>query len=134
MTPHTLSFGRLLALAVVIMAAGAGLMAGRSWIRLAAQDQAPTRRDFTITAQDFHFSPDRIEAARDELVRLTVRSTDVAYSFNIDEYRVSRRVPAGGSVVVEFRADRDGTFPFYSNLTSDARHAQARGQIVVRAR
>jgi cytochrome c oxidase subunit 2 len=134
MTFRPLTAGRLLALVVVLLAGGAGILAGRSWIRLAAQDQAPTRRDFTITAKDFRFSPDRVEVARDELVRLTVRSDDVAYSFNLDEYRVSRRVPAGGSVTIEFRADREGAFPFYSNLTTDARHEQTRGQIIVRPR
>ena len=42
--------------------------------------------------------------------------------------------PSGGTVTFEFRADRGGTFPFYSNMTGDARHAQARGQLVVRGR
>lgn len=99
------------------------------------QEQAPTRREFTLTAKDFRFSPDRIEVARDDIVKLTVRSQDdVSYSLTIDEYRVSKRVPAGGAVTFEFRADREGTFPFYSNMTGDARHSQARGQLVVRAR
>ena len=56
-----------------------------------------------------------------------MQSEDIAYSVTIDEYRVSRRVPAGGSTTFEFRADRAGTFAFYSNLTNDARHAQMRG-------
>ena len=104
-------------------------------VRLLGQEQAPTRREFTHTAKDFRFSPDRIEVARDDIVKLTVRSQDdVAYSLTIDEYRVSKRVPAGGTVTFEFRADRGGTFPFYSNMTGDARHAQARGQLVVRGR
>ena len=67
-------------------------------------------------------------------MRVTVQSEDVAYSFTIDAYRVSKRVPAGGSVAFEFLADREGTFPFYSSLTSDARHAEARGELVVGAR
>jgi len=100
---------------------------------LQAQDP-PTRRDFTVTARDFRFSPDRIDVNRDDLVRLTVRSEDIAYSFTVDEYRVSRRVPAGGSTIVEFRADRVGTFPFYSNLTSEPGHAQMKGTLVVRPR
>ena len=104
-------------------------------VRLLAQEQAPTRREFTLTAKNFRFSPDRIEVARDDIVKLTVRSEDdVAYSLTIDEYRVSKRVPAGGAVTFEFRADRDGTFPFYSNMTGDARHQQTRGQLVVRVR
>ena len=49
----------------------------------------------------------------------------MAYGFTIDQYRVSKRIPAGGSVTFEFRADKDpGTFPFYSNMTSDPRHAR----------
>lgn len=134
MSHRALSFGRLPALLVALAAGGAALLVARSTARLAAQEQAPVRRDVTITARDFRFTPDRVEVVRDELVRLTVQSADVAYSFNVDEYRVSRRVPAGGSVTIEFRADRDGTFPFYSNLSTDARHEQAKGQLIVRPR
>ena len=115
------------------LAVGTGLaLAGLA--QPAAQDQAPERRDLTIIAKDFRFAPSRIEVGRDDLLRLTVKSEDVAYGFTIDEYRVAKRVPAGGSVVLELRADREGTFPFYSNLTSDARHAQMRGELIVRRR
>ena len=107
---------------------------GRLRSNVSAQEQAPNRREFTLTAKDFRFSPDRIEAARDDIVKLTVRSGDVAYSVTIDEYRISKRVPAGGAVTFEFRADRQGTFPFYSNLTGDARHEGMRGELVVRPR
>jgi heme/copper-type cytochrome/quinol oxidase subunit 2 len=97
-----------------------------------AQEQAPNRREFTITAKDYHFSPDRLEVSQDDLVKVTVRSEDVAYSVTIDEYRVSKRVPAGGTTTLEFRADRPGTFSFYSNLTNDSRHGSTKGQLVVR--
>jgi cytochrome c oxidase subunit II len=99
-----------------------------------AQEQAPNKRAITVTARDYRFSPNRIEVAQDDLVKLTVQSEDVAYSLTIDEYRVSRRVPAGGSTTLEFRADRTGTFTFYSNMTNDARHAQMKGELVVRSR
>ena len=99
-----------------------------------AQEQAPNRREITVTARDYRFSPNRVEVMQDDLVKLTVHSEDVAYSLTIDEYRVAKRVPAGGSTTFEFRTDRVGTFPFYSNLTSDPRHSQARGELVVRAR
>jgi heme/copper-type cytochrome/quinol oxidase subunit 2 len=101
---------------------------------VAAQDQAPNRREFTITVKDYRFAPARIEVSQDDLVKLTVRSEDVAYSLTIDDYRVSRRIPAGGVTTLEFRADRAGRFPFYSNLTSDSRHSQARGELIVSAR
>jgi heme/copper-type cytochrome/quinol oxidase subunit 2 len=99
-----------------------------------AQERAPNKREITLTARNYRFSPSRIEVAQDDLVKLTVQSEDNAYSVTIDEYRVSRRVPAGGSTTLEFRADRAGTFAFYSNLTNDARHAQMKGELVVRSR
>ena len=118
---------------VVLTSLGAAaFVAALESARPSAQDQAPERHDLTITAKDFRFSPNKIEVSRDDLLRLTVKSEDVAYGFTIDDYRVSKRVPAGGSVVLELRADREGTFPFYSNMTSDSRHQQMRGELVVR--
>ncbi len=98
------------------------------------QEQAPNKREITLTARNYRFAPNRIEVAQDDLVKLTVHSEDVAYSLTIDEYRVSRRVPAGGSTTLQFRADRAGTFTFYSNLTNDARHGQMKGELIVRGR
>ena len=139
-TPWRRSFRRTVGL--LLIGAGTLLVARPSVARLFAQpaevhddqDQAPNRREFTVTAKDYRFSPERLEVTQDDLVKLTIRSEDVAYSLTIDEYRVSKRVPAGGSTTFEFRADRPGTFPFYSNLTSDARHGQTKGELVVRGR
>lgn len=122
---------------------GAGvLLAARPFTGTAAhrsarsepQDQAPNRPELTLVGKDFRYSPDRIEVTQDDLVRVTIRSEDVAYSFVVDEYRIVRRVPPGGSTTFEFRADRVGTFRFYSNLTSEPGHAQMQGQLVVRPR
>ena len=120
-------------LGLILLGTGAYLLAGPV-SRLFAQDQAPNRREFSINARDYRFSPDRLDVTQDDLVKLTVESSDVAYSFTIDEYRLSRRIPAGGKTVIEFRADQIGTFDFYSNMTSDARHAKMRGQLTVRRR
>jgi len=125
-------------IALLLVGTGIYLSAGPFVRRVlaapAGQDQAPTRREFTVTARDYSFSPNRVEAQQDDLIKLTVQSADNAYGFTIDDYRVSKRVPAGGSTVIEFRADRAGTFAFYSNLSNDARHSQMRGQLVVRPR
>jgi heme/copper-type cytochrome/quinol oxidase subunit 2 len=129
-----MQFARRRAIRLALGVGAGALLVAAGLTRASAQDQTPERRDLTITAKDFHFSPNRIEASRDDLLRLTVKSEDVAYGFTIDDYRVSKRVPAGGSVVLELRLDREGTFPFYSNMTSDARHSQMRGELVVRRR
>ena len=118
----------------LLMTAAAGLVVSSALSHLRAQDQAPSRREFNITARDYQFSPDRIQVTQDDLVKLTVKSEDVAYGFAIDQYRISKRIPAGGSMTLEFRAEGTGSYPFYSNMTSDPRHGQMKGQLVVKAR
>lgn len=117
-------------LGLALLGTGVCLIAGFS-SRLFAQDQAPNRREFSITARDYRFTPDRLEVTQDDLVKLTVESADLTYSFTIDAYRLSRRIPAGAKTVIEFRADQPGTFDFYSNMTG---HEKMRGQLVVRRR
>ena len=121
------------ALGMMLLGAGGLLLAGPAMGRLFAQDP-PNRREFTIVAKDFRYSPARIEVTQDDLVKLTVRSEDIAHSFTIDEYRIVKRVPAGGSTTFEFRADRAGTFPFYCNLTGEAGHQMMHGELVVRGK
>jgi len=124
-------------LGLLLLGAGAFAAALPLTRRLQAhprQEQAPSRPEFTLVARDFQYVPDRIQVTQDDLVKLTIRSQDHDYSFAIDEYRIVRRVPAGGATTFEFRADRAGTFRFYSNLTSDSAHASMQGQLVVRSR
>src|ERR687893_499539 len=97
--------------------------------RSRAQEQAPNRREFTITAGNYQFSPSRLEVTQDDLVKITVRSSDEAHSFVIDGYRIMKRVPAGGSRTFEFRADKPGTFAFYCGMTSAEGHGQMRGEL-----
>lgn len=118
-----------------LMLIGGALLVTRPFMRrLAGQERAPSRPEFTLIARNYRYSPDRIEVTQDDLVKLTIRSEDLAYSFTIDEYRIVRRVPPGGTTTFEFRADRAGSFRFYSNLTNDGAHAEMQGQLVVRPR
>jgi heme/copper-type cytochrome/quinol oxidase subunit 2 len=122
-------------LALFVLGAGGLALAGPAVVGLLAQEQgAPNRREFTIVAKDFRYSPTRIEVLQDDLVKITVRSEDVAHSFTIDEYRIAKRIPAGGSTTFEFQVDRAGTFAFYCTLTSEEGHRMMRGELVVRAR
>jgi hypothetical protein len=99
------------------------------------QDQPPPNRpEFSLVARNYRYNPDRLEVTQDDLVTLTIRSEDFNYSFAIDEYRIVRRIPAGETTTFEFRADRAGTFRFYSNLTGEGGHADMQGQLVVHAR
>jgi heme/copper-type cytochrome/quinol oxidase subunit 2 len=122
-------------LGLVLIGAGACLLAGPAVARLlAGQEQPPNRRDFTILAKNYEFSPRRLEVRQDDLVKITLRSSDEAHSFTIDGYRIMKRVPAGGSTTFEFRADKAGTFPFYCGMTSAEGHRSMKGELVVTSR
>jgi heme/copper-type cytochrome/quinol oxidase subunit 2 len=112
---------------------GASLvLAALSLTAIAAQDQAPNRRDVSIVGRDFRFTPDRVEVAQDDLVRVTFKSEGRPYSFAIDAYRIMKRAAADRAIVFEFHADQPGTFPYYCNLTSVAQCKDMRGTLVVR--
>lgn len=101
---------------------------------LPAQEQAPNRRDFKIVAKNHTFTPNRIEVAQDDLVKVTLTSEDRPASFAVDAYRIAKRAAGGQTISFEFRADQPGTFTFYCNLTSDDGCKNMRGTLVVNKR
>lgn len=99
-----------------------------------AQEPTQNRRDFTIVAKDHVFTPNKLDVAQDDLVKITLQSDDVPVSFAIDAYRIVKRVPGKSSITFEFRADQAGTFPFYCNLSADKACKDMTGTLNVRAK
>ena len=119
---------RKAAVAITAVALGAAAL----WAR-GGTVRADQVREVAVSGDQFAFSPARVEVQRDDLVRVTFHSGDMAHSFTIDApYRISKRAGAGQSVVFEFRADEAGRFPFYCNLTQDERCKKMRGELIVR--
>lgn len=102
-------------------------------VRTKAQEE-PARRAVTVTLRKFAFDPPRIEVTQDDLVKVVLRSTDIAHSFTVDAYRIAKRVGGGQTVTFEFRADQPGTFPIYCNIRQDDGCREMKGTLVVRAR
>jgi cytochrome c oxidase subunit II len=101
------------------------------WTSTSARER-PQVREITVDGNDFSFSPPRIEVQKDDLVKVIFTAKDVAHSFTIDRYRIAKRAGPGQTVVVEFRADQNGSFTFYCNLSQDERCKNMRGELVVR--
>ena len=99
---------------------------------LFAQSQAPTARPFAVTARRYRFDPPRIEVNQNDLVRIELRTADIAHSMTIDEYRIAKRVGPDQPVTFEFRADKSGTFSYYCNLQIDEGCRQMRGELIVK--
>ena len=100
-------------------------------VSLAAQDPGQVR-EFTITGNNYSFSPASIQVNRNDLVKITFTAQDIPHSFTIDEYRIVKRAGVGQTVTFEFRADRSGPFTFYCNLSQDAKCKDMKGSLTVR--
>jgi len=100
----------------------------------AVQEQGPTARPFSITAHRYRFEPARIEVVQGDVVKIELRTEDIAHSFTVDDYRIAKRASPGQPVTFEFRADRPGTFPFYCNLQTEDGCSKMRGELVVKPR
>jgi cytochrome c oxidase subunit 2 len=87
--------------------------------------------EYTVTANNFAYSPSRIDLRQNEIVRIAFRAVDIPHSFTIDEYRIAKRAGIGQTIVFEFRADRVGTFPIYCGLTADERSKRMKASLVV---
>ena len=116
------------------VALAAALLLLRGQRPAVAQDQAPIVRPWAVTASRYHFDPPRIEVFQDDLVKIDLRTDDIAHSMTIDDYRIAKRVEPGHPVTFEFRADHAGTFPFYCNLQLEDGCRRMRGELVVRPR
>ena len=99
-----------------------------------AQDQGPTAKPFGVSLRRFAFNPARIEVNQDDLVKIELRTEDIAHSLTIDAYRIAKRVGPGHPVTFEFRADRAGTFRYSCNLQIEDGCRQMHGELVVRPR
>lgn len=100
-------------------------------VTAAAQDQGTTR-EFSVTGNAHAFSPSNISVNRNDLVKITFTAADMPHSFTIDDYRIVKRAGAGQTVMFEFRADKAGPFPFYCNLSQDAKCKDMKGTLTVR--
>ena len=76
---------------------------------VSAQAQGSTR-EFTIAGSHTRSVRPRSTVDRNDLVKITFSAEDIAHSFTVDAYRISKRAGAGQSVTFEFRADQPGTF------------------------
>ena len=99
---------------------------------LAIQTQGATERSFSVVAKRYSFEPPRLEVFEGDLVKIELRALDIAHSFTIDEYRISKRVGPDQPVTFEFRAERAGTFAFYCNLQTDEGCRRMRGELVIK--
>jgi cytochrome c oxidase subunit II len=96
--------------------------------------QNPERRVIEITVKRYEFVPPSVEVVQGERVRFVVKSGDGLHGFGIKRFDVSKEIPRGETVNIDFVADAPGEFPILCTEFCGDGHEQMKGVLVVKAR
>jgi cytochrome c oxidase subunit 2 len=96
--------------------------------------QAGDRRVIEVMVKRYEFVPPSIEVVQGERVRLVVKSGDGLHGFGIKQFDVSKEVPRGETVNIDFMPDTVGEFPILCTEYCGEGHEQMKGVLVVKAR
>ncbi|PIN73565.1 hypothetical protein COV20_05065 [Candidatus Woesearchaeota archaeon CG10_big_fil_rev_8_21_14_0_10_45_16] len=88
-------------------------------------------KEFTMTAEQWQFSPSSVKVNEGDTVRITIKSTDVAHGFALAEFGVFQRLEPGEEHTVEFVADKAGTYTYFCNVPCGSGHRSMKGTLVV---
>ena len=70
--------------------------------------------ELQINVSETEFSPIEFTVKESAYVNLTIKSLDVGHTFEIAEYGISEEIAASSEIVVEFEANKIGTFTYSS--------------------
>src|SRR3989344_1744126 len=106
-------------LIVLVLLVGGGIMY-RTFFADARAAVTGNVREYTVIAQKnkWNWSPETFEVTQGDRIKLTViNEDDYDHGFAIDQFGVSQRLPARGTIHVEFVANTAGEWPYYCSVS-----------------
>lgn len=92
---------------------------------------APTVKTITVVAKRWSFEPAVITVKKGDRVRMLIESRDVTHGIKIPDFNINQNLVAGETTVVEFTADKAGSFGFFCSVFCGQGHGSMRGTLVV---
>ncbi len=87
--------------------------------------------EIQVTLKKYEFSPGLLRVRKGERVKLVMAATDHDHGFKLDDFNINQKIPKGTTVVVEFTADKAGTFQFRCSNVCGIGHRGMKGTLVV---
>lgn len=88
-------------------------------------------KEFTVSGKNFSFSPNKITVKKGDKVKITFQNSEGFHDWKIDEFGVAtKQTKAPTSEVLEFTADKVGSFEYYCSVGSH-RAMGMKGTLVV---
>ena len=92
---------------------------------------AQSVHEIHVTLRKYEFSPGSLRVRKGEQVKLVMVAADHDHGFKLDDFDIDQKIPKGTTVVVEFTADKAGTFQFRCSSVCGLGHRNMKGTLVV---
>jgi cytochrome c oxidase subunit II len=99
-----------------------------------AEDAGTSMRgvhEIQVTLRKYDFSPGTLRVRKGEQVKLVMAAADHDHGFKLDDSNINQKILKGTTVVVEFTADKAGTFQFRCSNVCGLGHRGMKGTLVV---
>ena len=87
--------------------------------------------EIQVTLKKYEFNPGSLRVRKGERVKLVMTAADHDHGFKLDDFDINQKIPKGTTVVVEFTADKAGTFQFRCSSVCGIGHRGMKGTLVV---
>ena len=89
------------------------------------------KHEIQVTLRKYEFSPCALRVRKGEQVKLIMTAADHDHGFKLDGFNSNQKIPKGTTIVVEFTADKAGTFQFRCSTVCGLGHRNMKGTLVV---
>ncbi len=96
-----------------------------------AGTETPGVHEIHVMLKKYEFNPGALRVRKGEQVRLIMVATDHDHGFKLDDFKIDQKIKKGTTVVVEFTADKTGTFQFHCSNVCGFGHRGMKGTLVV---
>jgi cytochrome c oxidase subunit 2 len=87
--------------------------------------------EIQVTLRKYEFIPGSLRVKKGEQVRLIMAAVDHDHGLKLDDFNINQKIPKGTTVIVEFTADKTGTFQFRCSNVCGLGHRDMKGTLVV---
>ncbi len=106
-------------------------LAATAYTTQAPSTAVEATKEFRLTARKYEFSPNKITAKQGDHVKLIITAVDADHGFKLEAFHIARALPKGEPIIVEFTAERTGSFPFECSHFCGLGHRSMKGQLTV---
>ena len=96
-----------------------------------AGTEAQRVHEIQVTLRKYEFSPGTLHVRKGDQVKLVMAAADHDHGFKLDDFNINQKIPNGTTVVVQFTANKAGTFQFRCSSVCGLGHRSMKGTLVV---